>query len=1181
LDFGVYLFLLKRFHLEIGVFMQSNMGIDETALMRIDSGELEFSFTMTGDIHRMSCGSIMLNQLLGNEIDGSLSNISLRVRRDERNDAESGNPIAFYPLLGKDSNSTFELGSSKAQWSGSAAGVGYTVTVQLCARENGQSAWFWNVELRKDSSVDDAFDVVFAQDLGIADEGAITNNEAYNSQYIDQSAYDDDGFVICSRNTIGASSGFPAVETGGFGDVKVDGYLTDGFQFYGREYKQTGVPRALTLPQFDNAVYQYEMSMAVLKTAVFTLDDPKDIVFYQLFHADYPQAFTHSTPKAGLEEMLELHSLCAHELTRVELVRPTLHLTGVVNGNPLAEEELCRRYPVIEFGEHIGGALVSGFTPNGAHFVTEAKEAVLEREHGSIILSGNSTSVTDRGLVSTSYMYGLFNSQVVIGNASMNKLLGNQRNHLNLFKVAGQRLFIKRGEAEDGAGAYAMLGMPSLFEMGLNYEKWVYALDDDTIEVTNFAANHEKSIQLEVRSVKGLRYHYLLMNQVILDEREYKSSVDITSYESGSSDSSDSSGVAKVFDFTSCEGSATKMGNPNLRYRFAFDSDAHYLSSAELFEGRTFLSNSIALFELDGDFTLKMTGSLDGSLDGNLCGAFLDFDTEKTQYADFISSVAGGFRFEAARTALGATETLPAIFEKINLILPWFVLDMLIHYLSPHGLEQYGGAAWGTRDLSQGPVEFFLATQNYAQVREILVKLFSHQNFEVGDWPQWFMFDEYLPIFADDAHGDVIVWPLFAVAEYLEHTGDTTLLDEQVPYVGSKTREFTSYTETVEQHIDRELSYITGHFLPGTALSIYGNGDWDDTLQPADQSMKDSMASSWTVALTYQAVKKYAENIETRNLPKANKRYALTDAIRDDFNRYLVKDGVIPGFVHMLGQSSEGVEFEYVIHPEDQKTGITYRLLPLGRSIISELASSQLAERNCDIIRGHLTFNDGVRLMDKPPRYRGGVSVNFKRAEQSANFGREIGLLYVHAQIRYVEMLAKLGNSSQAWDQLEKVIPIGITQTVSNAEPRQANTYFSSSDGDFLTRYAAQEGFDKLRDGTVGVKGGWRVYSSGPGISLNQLISNLVGIRGFRGGVIIDPLLPEDVDDVVVDFRLNNQPVKFHLVRSDADAVSIDGNPVPTEKIKNSYRACGLLITKEALAAVKPGSELYCSFSKK
>ena len=35
--------------------------------------------------------------------------------------------------------------------------------------------------------------------------------------------------------------------------------------------------------------------------------------------------------------------------------------------------------------------------------------------------------------------------------------------------------------------------------------------------------------------------------------------------------------------------------------------------------------------------------------------------------------------------------------------------------------------------------------------------------------------------------------------------------------------------------------------------------------------------------------------------------------------------------------------------------------------------------------------------------YTGGTSRIFKRAESAANFGREVGLQYVHAHIRYIE----------------------------------------------------------------------------------------------------------------------------------------------------------------------------------
>lgn len=33
--------------------------------------------------------------------------------------------------------------------------------------------------------------------------------------------------------------------------------------------------------------------------------------------------------------------------------------------------------------------------------------------------------------------------------------------------------------------------------------------------------------------------------------------------------------------------------------------------------------------------------------------------------------------------------------EKLNLTVYWYAHQMLVHYASPHGLEQYSGAAWG------------------------------------------------------------------------------------------------------------------------------------------------------------------------------------------------------------------------------------------------------------------------------------------------------------------------------------------------------------------------------------------------------------------------------------------------------------------------------------------------------
>ena len=42
--------------------------------------------------------------------------------------------------------------------------------------------------------------------------------------------------------------------------------------------------------------------------------------------------------------------------------------------------------------------------------------------------------------------------------------------------------------------------------------------------------------------------------------------------------------------------------------------------------------------------------------------------------------------------------------------------------------------------------------------------------------------------------------------------------------------------------------------MDGTSLPSYGDGDWNDSLQPANQDMKTNMVSGWTVGLAYQSL---------------------------------------------------------------------------------------------------------------------------------------------------------------------------------------------------------------------------------------------------------------------------------------------------------------------------------------
>jgi cellobiose phosphorylase len=449
----------------------------------------------------------------------------------------------------------------------------------------------------------------------------------------------------------------------------------------------------------------------------------------------------------------------------------------------------------------------------------------------------------------------------------------------------------------------------------------------------------------------------------------------------------------------------------------------------------------------------------------------------------------------------------------LDTLFPWLAHNAMIHLTVPHGLEQYTGAAWGTRDVCQGPVEFLLALEHDDPVKEILRIVFAQQYEARGDWPQWFMLEPYSLIQGRVSHGDVIVWPLKALNDYIEATGDIGFLDENVAWRREDTLEQTARKDTVAEHVKCLLAAVCARFIPGTHLIRYGEGDWNDSLQPVDPMLRDWMVSSWTVALLFQQLTRYAEVLR-RAGREVEGVSQLAGEMKADFNRYLLGDETVAGYAVF---APDGGTPELLLHPSDSRTGLKYSLLPMTQSIIGGLLTSRQAEHHLRVIREHLLFPDGARLIDRPVAYRGGPQTMFRRAESSSFFGREIGLMYVHAHLRYAEAMAVLGEAEALWDVLMLANPIAVTDRLAQATPRQRNAYFSSSDAAFPDRYAASAEYWQVKAGKVGLEGGWRIYSSGPGIYAKLLICQVLGHRRQWGRRTQRPLLPQAIQHVTVE----------------------------------------------------------------
>ena len=414
---------------------------------------------------------------------------------------------------------------------------------------------------------------------------------------------------------------------------------------------------------------------------------------------------------------------------------------------------------------------------------------LMERPHGHIIMSGKEVSIKQPILTSTSYMNGIFQAQTVLGNTTMNKFLSNVRNPLNFFKTSGQRIYLKQEER------YCLLTIPSIYEIGFNYAKWLYKLDDDLLTIVVYTHTDAEMLTVEVLSQNGKKYDWLVTQQIVLHDVEsvvpYKMQVNNN---------------CKTVIFKPETNSYVANHYPALAYELTCEQGMNLAEGNQWFIDVKDIEDMQDLFVFEVTDESQIVIQTKATLNDSIPQSSQDFLTARQDYQCYLADTNRHFEVSSA-------EDPDQSLEKLNVIAWWYTHNMLVHYLVPHGLEQYGGAAWGTRDVCQGPAEYFLATQNYPVVREIIETVFSHQFIENGNWPQWFMFDNYQEIMADESHGDVIVWPLKMMADYLQASADFNILEVKVPYMSLKNRQFTTESYTLKEHLAYELDYIIDHFI--------------------------------------------------------------------------------------------------------------------------------------------------------------------------------------------------------------------------------------------------------------------------------------------------------------------------------------------------------------------------------
>ncbi len=774
-------------------------------------------------------------------------------------------------------------GVSTADRAGRWDDLAVTVALRLAERE---TAWFWHVSVTNHGSAPAEVDLVHVQDVALAPLSAVRSNEYYVSQYLDHTPIEVAGHgtaVAVRQNMPGPT---PWLLVGCLGVARR--WATDAIQLTGRG-RPEGAPWPGLAADLTGTRVQGEHSAVALQTEPVVLAPGATWTtgFFAVFRADHPAATAADDARhaeAALADPGALPPVLSGSAG--DLTGPGHRsLFGTADPFParaLTDEELDQLGgPDRTEVERDGSDLLSFFTPDGGHVVTAAKQARVLRPHGHLLRSGTRLRPEESSVCATVWMDGAFCTQLTQGHVSLGTILSVRRSYLGLDPASGLRLFVRLEPSED----WLLLGTPSAWRVALDECRWWYAVGRTLLEVCTRVPAEADAVTVEVKVLDGPAVEVLAAAHVPwLDPDDGPGTW-----------TPEADGVRVVPPV----GGATAAMFPEGSLRLDWTPDSGQVADdGPLFrDGR---SRGLPWVTVRTgprtDWRLTLRPELVAAGDA--------------PEPDFWARTAGAVTLDPPDTAAGRE------LARIGTALPWFVHDAVVHYLSPRGLEQYTGGAWGTRDVSQGPVALLLTLGAYAELRDLVLTIMGAQNAR-GDWPQAFDFlERHRRPGQPGAHGDVVYWPLLALGQYLAATGDESILVE----VGDRVR--------------AALDHIESTLIAPTGLPAYGHGDWNDSLQPVDPELAERLCSTWTVVLQAHALGTLSAELTafeaTRGLGERARQIA--DRGIADLRRLLLVDDVLMGYGLF---TDDGVE--PLLHPRDTRTGLRYSLLPMIHAIADDL----------------------------------------------------------------------------------------------------------------------------------------------------------------------------------------------------------------------------------------------------